>query len=68
MWTSLEFNYMKNQNLDQSDIKHTDLHMNKSIIEEDEPTGWESPSILHGQALIAALTQQPPRRLSQRLL
>lgn len=55
-------------NLKQSNSKYTDLCMNKGIIEENEPVDWESPSVLQGQAFIATLTHQPPRRLPQRLL
>lgn len=55
--------HRQKKNLEQSNSLHTDLCMNKGIIEEDEPVDREPPCILEGQALIATLTYQSPRRL-----
>lgn len=46
----------------------SNLCVDQNIVEQDEPVDGEPASILQGQTFVAALADQPPVRLPQRVL
>lgn len=42
--------------------------MNQGIVEKDEPVDRKTACVLKSQSLITALTDQPPRRFTKRVL